>query len=88
MPARVKNVVETLAFVNPTIIKKDGTRVKGQRGWQITTSKKYPVDKFNKMLVDLAESNGGQAKLMMEVSINLNQTSDEPLDAAGIELIS
>ncbi len=87
MAPQKKNVVETLAFVNPTIVKADGTRMKAPRGWQITTSDKYPVDKFNQMLVDLAEKNGGQAKLNMEVSINLNQKSDEPLDTTGIELI-
>ncbi len=93
MAPQKKNVVETLAFVNPTIVipkkgNKAERRIKFPRGWQITTSEKYPVDKHNQMLVDLAKKNGGQAKMMVEISVNLNQKSDEPLDTTGIELIN
>ena len=89
---------ETLAFANPSIViaavgvegskdYKPARVIKSQRGWPITTSEKYPISKFEQMLVDLATQNGGSAKLNMQVSINLTQKSDEPLDATGIELL-
>ena len=114
---KVVNKVETLGFVNPTIVKPakgeeflpatdeemsvEGftpepnpdyvpeSRMKSPRGWQITTSEKYPVNRFDAMLLKLAEDNGGSARLNIEVSINLNSNkSDEPLDTDGIELLA
>jgi hypothetical protein len=99
MAAKEKPVVETLGFVNPSIEipakGKEGDKgyvaartIKSPRGYQITNSEKYPVNKFDKMLLDFAEKNGGSAKLVMVCSINLNQKSDEPIDTTGIELLS
>lgn len=87
------NKVETVAFVNPSIIvpakgKKPERTIKAQRGWGLVTSEKYPMNKFDQMLVDLAKKNGGSVKLNMQVSVNLNQKSDEPLDSSGIEILA
>lgn len=99
MAPKAKPVVETLAFVNPSIevsaVGKKGDKdyreartIKSPRGWQLTTSEKYPINKFDQMLVDFAKKHGGSAKLNITCSINLNQKNDEAIDTTGIELLA
>lgn len=88
MPAKKETKVETLAFINPRILNKKGEVIhKASRGYTITNSERFPVTKFDQMLVDLAKDKGGEVTINMQCTIRLNNSTDEPLDFSEIPTI-
>ena len=97
--ATAKPKTVTVAFANPSIhVKAKGRKgstdyreartIRAPKGWPITDNEKYPMSKFETMLVDEAKRQGGSCKVNMEVNIQLNQKSDEPMSADGIDFLS
>ena len=91
--ATKKAEITTVAFANPSIrVAKKGDRdeyvIRSQRGWPITTSDKYPTTPFEQMLVDEAKKNGGKCKVLMEVSINLNQKAEVNYNTDDIDFMN
>ena len=97
--ATTKPKTVTVAFANPSIhVKAKGRKgsadyreartIRAPKGWPITDNEKYPMSKFETMLVDEAKRQGGSCRVNMEVNIQLNMKTDETLSADGVEFIS
>jgi len=71
---------KAVAFLNWSVVKKDGSLFKSGRGFPIFNNPEYPNPQEAK-LVELAESRGGMVELDMKVRIMINKPAEDvPLD--------